>query len=80
MLVVGLHTCSTRRLLLEGMQLAVSQEQRFRGVLVVMGERAVALSDVEAEDHEGEGADELLLEGFLLLESDLVTAYIIILS
>ena len=37
------------------------------GVLVEMGERIVALGDVETEDAEADSAYKLLLEGALLL-------------
>ena len=43
-------------------------------ILVVMGQRVVALRHVEAEDGEAYSADQLLLEGTLLLVCDGVRA------
>lgn len=53
------------RLLLHGMQFTVRQEHWLRGVLVVMGESVVSLSEVESEYHHGQRADQVLLEGEL---------------
>ena len=56
------------------MELAVGQSEGVMVVLVVMGEGAVALGHVEAEDGKGHGADQLLLEGTLLLMGQRVGA------
>ena len=53
------------------MEFAVSKGHGLGSVLVVMGECAVALSNVETENHKANGTGELLLEGTLLLMSDL---------
>ena len=57
--------------MLEGMELSVGEGERLAGVLVVMGEGAVSLGDVETKDGECDGTGELLLERTLLHVRDL---------
>ena len=74
-LVVWHHISCGCRLILERMGFAVGKEHRVRAVLVIMRECAVSLGDVEAENTKGDRADQLLLEGALLLIRDLVSTY-----
>ena len=57
--------------MVEGVELSVGERKRLAGVLVVMGEGAVSLGDVEADHSQDEGACELLLERTLLLVRNL---------
>ena len=61
-LVVEHSSGGTCWLLFEWMDFAIGQEEWLAGVLMVMGQCAVSLGDVEAEHAEGKGAHELLLE------------------
>ena len=56
------------------MELTIFKSERMAVILVVMGQRVVALRHVEAEDGEAYSADQLLLEGTLLLVCDGVRA------
>ena len=75
MLVVWHHISCGCGLPLERMGFAVGKEHRLRAVLVIMRECTVSLGDVEAENTKGDRADQLLLEGALLLIRDLVSTY-----
>ena len=64
------------RLLGKRMELSIGQNSAlFLRVRVVMGQRAVALRHVEAENEERRSADQLLLEGTIPLVSHLVGTY-----
>ena len=76
MLRVRHHVGCTCWLRVEWMQLAIGQKDGPAvTVFVEMGERAVSLGDVEAEDSQADRADKLLLERTLLLMRDSVIAY-----
>ena len=78
MLVVALCVPSyTSRLFFEGMKFSISQCKWLACVLVVMGECAVSLGDIEAEDSKSGGTCELLSERTFLLMSDLVGTYFV---
>mgnify|MGYP000953319123 CR=1 FL=1 len=54
------------------MQFSVREGERVRRVFVVVREVAVALREVDAQEDEANGTDDVLLEWQLLLVSDLV--------
>ena len=54
-----------RGLLFERMKFSIHQEHGLGLVLVMMGEGIESLSEVEAKDDQGKGADQMLLEGDL---------------
>ena len=52
-----------RRLILEGVKFSIEEEHGLALVLVSVRESVVALGKVEAQHHESQGGDQLLLEG-----------------
>ena len=63
--VIILNRAAYLWLVLEGMQLAIQKKHGLGVVLVGVRESVIALCEVEAKHHQGERADELLLEGNL---------------
>ena len=65
MFVVLLVLVSLFGLFLHGVQFTIGQEHGLASVLVVMGECVESLSEVESDNHHGQCANQLLLEGEL---------------